>query len=99
MQATQASRWSSANQYGGADVEGAYKKGEALLSRFKNPDGSLGIDGIFCPNESTTFAMLRVLEDNGWAGKVKFVGFDALRIAGQGTGGRASSTGSCCRIR
>ena len=67
----------SANQYGGADVEGAYKKGEALLSRFKNPDGSLGIDGIFCPNESTTMAMLRVLEDNGWAGKVTFIGFDA----------------------
>jgi len=67
----------SANQYGGADVEGAYKKGEALLSRFKNSDGSLGVDGIFCPNESTTMAMLRVLEDNGWAGKVKFIGFDA----------------------
>jgi ribose transport system substrate-binding protein len=67
----------SANQYGGADVEGAYKKGEALLSRFKNPDGSLGVDGIFCPNESTTMAMLRVLQDNGWAGKVKFVGFDS----------------------
>ena len=67
----------SANQYGGADVEGAYKRGEALLSRFKNPDGSLGVDGIFCPNESTTFAMMRVLQDNGWAGKVKFVGFDS----------------------
>jgi ribose transport system substrate-binding protein len=67
----------SANQYGGADVEGAYKKGEALLSRFKNPDGSLAVDGIFCPNESTTMAMLRVLQDNGWAGKVKFVGFDS----------------------
>ena len=67
----------SANQYGGADVEGAYKKGEALLSRYKQPDGSLGIGGIFCPNESTTMAMLRVLEDNGWAGKVKFIGFDA----------------------
>ena len=67
----------SANQYGGADVEGAYKKSEALLSRYKRPDGSLGIDGIFTPNESTTLAMLRVLEDNGWAGKVKFVGFDA----------------------
>jgi ribose transport system substrate-binding protein len=67
----------SENQYGGADVEGAYKKGEALLSRFKNADGSLAIDGIFCPNESTTFAMLRVLQDNGWAGKVRFVGFDA----------------------
>ena len=67
----------SANQYGGADVEGAYKKGEALLSRFKNQDGSLAVDGIFCPNESTTMAMLRVLQDNGWAGKVKFVGFDS----------------------
>jgi ribose transport system substrate-binding protein len=67
----------SENQYGGADVEGAYKKGETLLSRFKSPDGSLGIDGIFCPNESTTFGMLRVLQDNGWAGKVRFVGFDA----------------------
>ena len=67
----------SSNQYGGADVEGAYKKSEALLSRYKTPDGSLGVDGIFCPNESTTLAMLRVLQDNGWAGKVKFVGFDA----------------------
>jgi ribose transport system substrate-binding protein len=67
----------SSNQYGGADVEGAYKKGEALLSRYKRPDASLGIDGIFCPNESTSLAMLRVLQDNGWAGKVKFVGFDA----------------------
>jgi ribose transport system substrate-binding protein len=67
----------SDNQYGGADVEGAYKKGETLLSRFKNPDGSLAVDGIFCPNESTTFAMMRVLQDNGWAGKVRFVGFDA----------------------
>jgi len=67
----------SANQYGGADVEGAYKKAESLLSTYKKPDGSLGIDGIFTPNESVSFAMLRVLQDNGWAGKVKFVGFDA----------------------
>lgn len=67
----------SSNQYGGADVESAYKKSEALLSTFKKPDGSLAIDGIFTPNESVSFAMLRVLQDNGWAGKVKFVGFDA----------------------
>jgi ribose transport system substrate-binding protein len=67
----------SSNQYAGADVEGAYKKGEAILSQHKRPDGSLGIDGIFCANESSTFGMLRVLQDNGWAGKVKFVGFDA----------------------
>jgi ribose transport system substrate-binding protein len=67
----------SSNQYGGADVEGAYKKSESLLSTYKKPDGSLGIDGIFTPNESVSFAMLRVLQDNGWAGKVAFVGFDA----------------------
>ena len=67
----------SSNQYLGSDVEGAYKRAEAALSRFKNPDGSLQINGIFCPNESTTFATMRVLQDNGWAGKVRFVGFDA----------------------
>jgi ribose transport system substrate-binding protein len=67
----------SSNQYGGTDVEGAYKKGEALLSVYKRSDGRLSIDGVFCPNESSTFAMLRVLQDNGWAGQVRFVGFDA----------------------
>jgi ribose transport system substrate-binding protein len=67
----------SANQYGGADVEGAYQKSEAMLNRFKKSDGSLAVDGVFCPNESTTLGMLRVLEDSGWAGKTKLVGFDA----------------------
>ena len=88
----------SANQYGGADVEGAYKKSEALLSSFKTPDGSLDVDGIFTPNESTTLAMLRVLQDNGWAGKVKFVGFDASDTWSRGCA-TATSTASCCRIR
>ena len=74
----------SSNQYGGADVEGAYKRGESLLSRFKNGDGTLGVDGIFCPNESTTFAMLRILQDNGWAAKVRFVGFDSADILMKG---------------
>jgi ribose transport system substrate-binding protein len=67
----------SANQFGGADIEGAYKKSEALLNGLKRADGSLDVDGIFTPNESTTLAMMRVLVDNGWAGKVRFVGFDA----------------------
>ena len=78
----------SSNQYGGADVESAYKKGESLLSNYKQPDGKLALDGIFCPNESTSFAMLRVLQDNGWAGKVRFVGFDAPT-----TSPRACATG------
>lgn len=67
----------SSNQYGGTDVDGAYKKAEALLTTFRKPDGSLDVGAIFCPNESSTFAMLRVLQDNGWAGQVKLVGFDA----------------------
>jgi ribose transport system substrate-binding protein len=67
----------SENQFGGADVEEAYKKAESVLSTLKNADGSLDVDGIFCPNESSSFAMLRVLQDNGWAGKVRFIGFDA----------------------
>lgn len=74
----------SDNQYGGADVEGAYKVSETLLSRFKKPDGSLNVAGIFCPNESTSLAMLRVLEDNGWAGKVRFIGFDSSDILEKG---------------
>src|SRR5262245_52876394 len=74
----------SSNQYGGADVEGAYKKSEALLSRFKKSDGGLDVDGIFTPNESTTLAMLRVLQDNGWAGRVKFIGFDASDTLAKG---------------
>ena len=61
----------SSNQYGGASTELAYKKSEGLLLRFPE------VDGIFCPNESTTFGMLLALRSVGRAGKVKFVGFDS----------------------
>jgi ribose transport system substrate-binding protein len=67
----------SSNQYVGADVEGAYKRAEALLTQYKGSDGTLAVDGVFAPNESSAFAVMRVLQDNGWAGKVKFIGFDA----------------------
>jgi len=67
----------SANQYGGATTESAYTASENLLAPLRTPDGGLSIDGIFCPNESTAFAMLRALEDSGLAGKVKYVGFDS----------------------
>jgi ribose transport system substrate-binding protein len=67
----------SANQYGGATTESAYQASENLLAPLRTPDGGLSIDGIFCPNESTAFAMLRALEDSGLAGKVKYVGFDS----------------------
>ena len=67
----------SANQYGGATTETAYKAGENLLAPLKTKDGGLTIQGIFCPNESSTFGMLRALQDGGLAGKVYFVGFDS----------------------
>jgi ribose transport system substrate-binding protein len=67
----------SSNQYGTPDVEAAYKRAEALLHRFRRPDGSLELDGIFTSNESNTLALLRVLQASGWAGKVRFIGFDA----------------------
>jgi ribose transport system substrate-binding protein len=67
----------SANQYGGATTESAYQASENLLAPLRAAEGGLTIDGIFCPNESTAFAMLRALEDGGLAGKVKYVGFDS----------------------
>ncbi len=64
----------STNQYAGASVASAQKVGETLLSR--HPD----VGGIFCPNESATFGMLRALQEGGLAGKVIFVGFDGTEI-------------------
>jgi ribose transport system substrate-binding protein len=77
MKANPAVEVVSSNQYVGTDVEEAYKRTESILSTYKKPDGSLSIDGIFCANESSSFAAMRVLKDNGWAGKLHFVGFDA----------------------
>ncbi len=68
----------SDNQYGGATTETSYRSSENLLAPYKK-DGGLTIEGIFCPNESTTFGMLRALQDAGLAGKVKFVGFDSSK--------------------
>ena len=61
----------SSNQYGGATTASSYERAELLLQRFPK------VDGIFCPNESSTFGMLRALQDVGLAGKIRFVGFDS----------------------
>ena len=68
----------SKDQYAGATTETAFQLGENLLGRF--PD----VDGVFCPNESSTFGMLRALQESRLAGKVKFVGFDASSKLAQG---------------
>ncbi len=67
----------SSNQYAGVTTESALRAAENLLSRFISTDGSLEIDGIFCATEPTTLGILRALQDTGYAGKVKFVGFDS----------------------
>ncbi len=59
------------DQYAGATTESACQLAENLLGRF--PD----VDGIFCPNESSTFGMLRALQESGRAGRIVFVGFDS----------------------
>jgi ribose transport system substrate-binding protein len=65
----------SDSQYGGATTETAEKASENLLASLGAAPG--GVQGIFTPNESTTFGMLRALRQSGQAGKVHLVGFDA----------------------
>jgi ribose transport system substrate-binding protein len=67
----------SSGQYGGATTESAYRASENLLLPLKTEAGELNVEGIFCPNESTTFGMLRALQDAKLAGAVVFVGFDS----------------------
>ncbi|MDB4943817.1 MAG: put [Labilithrix sp.] len=65
----------SDNQYGGATTESAFAKAESLLLSQKAETGA--VNGIFTPNESTTFGMLLALRKSGVARKARFVGFDA----------------------
>ena len=50
-------------------------KSESLLLAQKASEGN--VQGIFTPNESTTFGMLQALKKTGVAKKVKFIGFDS----------------------
>lgn len=67
----------SQEQHGGATVAQSQQASENLLLRFKDSAGKLTVDGIFCPNESTTYGMLQALQRQRLAGTVKFIGFDA----------------------
>lgn len=63
----------SADRYAGPTRETAYQSAQNLLNRHGQT-----VDGIFCPNETSTIAMTKALRDIGRAGgKVKMVGFDA----------------------
>lgn len=65
----------SDNQYGGATTETAHKASESLLIAQGATEGKVA--GVFTPNESTTFGMLRAVEKANLSGKLGFVGFDA----------------------
>lgn len=67
----------SSNQYAGVTTESALQAAENMLTRFGATEGNLRIDGIFCATEPTALGILRALENAGYAGKVKFVGFDS----------------------
>ncbi|UCH63571.1 MAG: substrate-binding domain-containing protein [Fidelibacterota bacterium] len=67
----------SQEQYGGVTQSTAQQAAENLLIRFKDEQGQLTIDGIFCPNSSTTYGMHQALKRQRLAGAVKYVGFDA----------------------
>jgi ribose transport system substrate-binding protein len=63
----------SSDRYAGPTRETAYQSAQNLLNRHGQT-----VDGIFCPNETSTIAMTKALRDIGRAGgKVRMVGFDA----------------------
>ena len=59
------------NRYSGPTAGDAKTASMNLLDKLKEADG------IFCPNEGSTFGMLLALRESNLAGKKKFVGFDA----------------------
>ena len=65
----------SDNRFGGATTETAHAASENLLLAQNASKGT--INGIFTPNESTTFGMLLALQKAELAGKVHFIGFDS----------------------
>jgi ribose transport system substrate-binding protein len=58
------------NRYSGAAISKAQSAALNILDKLKEADG------IFCPNEPSTFGMLLALRQNDLAGTKKFVGFD-----------------------
>jgi ribose transport system substrate-binding protein len=50
----------SDTEYAGPTFDSAQEKSQSLLTRYRGQ-----VDGIFCPNESSTFGMMRALEGAG----------------------------------
>src|SRR5262245_46878856 len=61
----------SSNQFAGATRDTAKRAAETMLNRYGDQ-----LQGIFTPNESSTYGTLLALEDLKKQGKIKFIGFD-----------------------
>ena len=59
------------NVYGGVTVGEIIQKCEEILDRLRT------LDGVFCPTEPTTSALLIALRKHGLAGRIRIVGFDS----------------------
>jgi len=67
------------DQYVGVTKTLAQQSSENILLRFTNTSGELTIDGVFCPNEATTYGMLQALRRKRLTKKIQFIGFDSSR--------------------
>ena len=61
---------------GGTGADTALRAAESMLHTLRGGDGGPTFTGVLTPNESTTVGMLQALRRVGWAGQVRFVGFD-----------------------
>lgn len=61
----------SSNEYAGDTADKALVKSQQLLLTFGDR-----VDGVFTPAQHVSTGMLRALEEQNLAGKVKFIGFD-----------------------
>jgi ribose transport system substrate-binding protein len=59
------------NVYGGVTVGEIIQKCEEILDRLRT------LDGVFCPTEPTTSALLIALRKHGLAGRIRIAGFDS----------------------
>lgn len=62
------------NRYAGVTA------GEAKTTALNMIDTLREADGVFTPNESSTFGMLLALRQNNLAGRIRFVGFDTSPV-------------------
>lgn len=62
----------SSNEYAGVTADTALVKSQQLLQTFGEQ-----VDGIFTSSQHVATGMLRALEEQNLAGKVKFIGFDS----------------------